>query len=80
MVMNNWMKWCSLTAVAMTLGLSGCSPKNVQARLDRNEAQAEAFRPVSTEVELIRIPANPDLPTWVVVVEPFVMGGEWRHG
>ena len=72
--MKNWTRWCSLTVAATTMGLLSCSPKNVQARLERNEAQAEAIRPVSTEVELVRIPANPNLPTWVVTIEPFIMG------
>lgn len=51
----------------------GCS-ESESAYVDRTEAQAQASQPVSTEVEAISIPADPDLPTLVLVVEPFVMG------
>jgi len=61
-------------AVMMVLFLVGGCVENVSARLDRKEGQAKDKRPVSTEVEVASIPADPSLPTYVVVVEPFMMG------
>lgn len=67
------MAMTSIAAAVMMFFANGCVG-NVSAYVDREEAQATAKRPVSTEVEAIGIPPNPSLPTWVVVVEPFVMG------
>ena len=61
-----------LVACFIGIGSGGCV-ENVSARVNREEAQAKADRPVSTEVELVSIPADPNLPSVVVVVEPFVM-------
>lgn len=60
-------------AVMSCFWLTGCS-ENDPAQVDRAEAQAQATRPVSTEVEAIEIPYDPNLPILVLVVEPFLMG------
>ncbi len=75
------------TSVAMmaVLFLVGCV-ENVSAHVDREEAQAKDKRPVSTEVEIASIPADPSLPTYVVVIQPFAIGasgvtsGQGYHG
>lgn len=65
--------WVEVVIVSVALvGLFGCS-ENQPARVERTNAQASAERPVSAEVAPIKIPHDPSLPTWVVVVEPFVM-------
>ena len=51
----------------------GCGDSK-PAQVERTAAQAQATQPVSTEVELVNIPADPALPTWVLVIEPFGMG------
>ena len=51
----------------------GCGDSK-PAQVERTAAQAQATQPVSTEVELVNIPADPALPTWILVVEPFGMG------
>ena len=72
--MNGQTKSTVASTLAMCLiGSSGCV-ENVSARVDRASARAAAERPISTEVETVSIPADPNLPTVVVVVEPFVMG------
>ena len=47
--------------------LIGCAT----AQVDRNAAKATSSAPAAAKVELISIPDNPSLPTFVVAVEPF---------
>lgn len=73
--MNGQTKSVAVIILALAVcfvGSSGCV-ENVSARVDRKSVQATPDRPVSTEVETVSIPADPNLPTVVVVVEPFVM-------
>lgn len=56
--------------VSWTIGCSEMEP----AFVDRAEARAQATQPASTEVEMISIATNPNLPTMVLTVEPFGMG------
>ncbi len=62
-----------VAVILVLVGQFGCS-ENQPARVDRVGAQAGAERPVVAEVALVSIPLDSALPTWVVVVEPFVMG------
>lgn len=74
MVMNSQVKGALIgVAIAAMLLLIGCV-ENIVAHVEREGAQATAERPVSTEVAVVRIPTDPNLPTYVIVVEPFVMG------
>lgn len=42
-----------------------------KSRIDKSEAQATSVAPESAQVEKIHLEYNPNLPTFVVVVEPF---------
>lgn len=42
-----------------------------KSRIDKSEAQATSVAPESTQVEKISFPYDPNLPKYVVVVEPF---------
>ncbi len=41
------------------------------AALDKRSLQAETGSPESTKIEVVKIPHNPSLPTYVLAVEPF---------
>ncbi|MCX8049899.1 MAG: hypothetical protein N3A55_09645 [Methylohalobius sp.] len=55
----------------LVLGLSACT-----ATVDRANVQAQAGAPVSAQVEIKHIPYDPNLPKFVVVVEPLQVGAE----
>ena len=42
-----------------------------KSKIDKSEAQATSTAPVSAQVETISFPFDPNLPKYVVVVEPF---------
>lgn len=50
------------------------------ARIDNQAVRATAGAPVSTEIEVVSIPYNPQLPTYVVAVEPFVFSRTFADG
>ena len=62
-----------LASYATLVLLSGCSEDAGPAQVDRFDAQAQPLRPVAAEVKPVSIPADPNLPTIVIVVEDFVM-------
>lgn len=55
----------------LLFGLAGCT-----ATVDRAGVQAQAGAPVSAQVEIKHIPYDPNLPKFVVVVEPLQVGAE----
>lgn len=55
----------------LALCLAACT-----ATVDRANVQAQAGAPVSAQVEIKRIPYDPNLPKFVVVVEPLQVGAE----
>lgn len=57
-------------AVAAGLTLAACAPASVDKRSVRATDQA----PESTQVEIVRIPYDPNFPYFVVVVEPLKVG------
>ncbi len=60
-----------LAGLALTFGVSFDAEAKKKQRIDKEDAQATATAPVSTQVESVTIPYDPNLPTFVVVVEPF---------
>lgn len=63
---------------SMMILSTGCA-----ATVDKASVQAQAGSPESTKVEVVSIPRNPNLPTFVVAVEPFVFSNTFaanEHG
>lgn len=62
-----------LVAVAMcaSLSMDASAQLRKKKRLDKSEAQATSVAPESAQVETISFPYDPNLPQFVVVVEPF---------
>jgi curli biogenesis system outer membrane secretion channel CsgG len=56
-----------LPAAALVVGLTGCAT----TPMDRTQAQASTETPVSTQVPIASVPYDPNLPVFVVAVEPF---------
>ena len=70
--MQTKLRWLGMVFILLaTSMLVGCG--DAQASVDRAEAEAQATRPAATEVVAVSIPHDPSLPTWLVVVEPFIM-------
>ncbi len=67
MIMSRMLNF--VAAGALTLGLAGCG-----ATVDKGSAKAQTGAPESAQVEVLSLPYNPNLPTYVVVVEPLVDG------
>lgn len=70
----------ALVAVALVPSMSAHAKK---VKIDKEEAKATSEAPVSAQVERLTIPYDPNLPQFVVVVEPFdysasgeISGGE----
>jgi len=65
-----------VTALAATLPLVvGCT-----ATVDKGSVQAKAGAPVSTQVEVVRIPFDSSQPMYVVTVEPLEVGADGSAG
>lgn len=65
-----------VTALAALFPLVvGCT-----ATVDKGSVQAKAGAPVSTQVEIARIPYDPSQPMYVVTVEPLQVGAEGSAG
>lgn len=61
--------------IAGSLLLSGCT-----ATLDKSSLQAKEGAPESTQTEVVSIPYNASLPTYVLAVEPFVFSRTLTEG
>ena len=65
----------SLLVVICLLVPVACGGKSkIRTEIDPHEAQARQELPVQAEVMPLSIPRDPGLPTWLLVVEPFVQG------
>src|SRR5439155_14649753 len=53
--------------LALAVLAAGCAT----ATVDKQSARATAVAPESTQVDVVRVPYDPSLPYYVVVVEPF---------
>ena len=63
-------KTIALTAVGIIVA-TGAEAERKKPRIDKNEAKATSEAPVSTQVDKVSFPFDPNLPKYVVVVEPF---------
>lgn len=61
-----------LAALAALVGTTGCAPATVNPEAVRATQDA----PPSTQVDVVRIPYDPNLPYYVVTVEPLTVGVE----
>ncbi len=67
-------KWFTVAAFAFVLVLAiagDASAKKKKELIDPADAQATSEAPVAAQVEEIRIPYDPNLPTYVIMIEPF---------
>lgn len=58
-------------AVCVSLTMDASAQLRKKKRLDKSEAQATSVAPESAQVQTISFPYDPNLPQFVVVVEPF---------
>lgn len=57
------------------IGITGCS-----VQLDKSRAKAESGAPESTQIEVVKIPYNSEMPTIVFAVEPFIFQETLQQG
>ena len=71
------MRKFALVATAC-MALASCAP----ATVDKQSVRATEGQPESTQVDVVRIPYDPNLPTYVVTVAPLRQRAELqsRHG
>src|SRR4029079_18650482 len=60
----------SVVAVGMAATLASCAP----ATVNKSSVRATDHAPESTQVDIVRIPYDPNFPYYVVVVEPLRPG------
>src|SRR6185369_1784999 len=58
--------------LALAVLAAGCAT----ATVDKQSARATAVAPESTQVDVVRVPYDPSLPYYVVVVEPFTFDAD----
>lgn len=70
--------WISRGALLLALGIAFAASQDASGqllrrknRLDKSDAKATSVAPESTQVEVIRLDYDPDLPQFIVVVESF---------
>ncbi|MBU6281762.1 hypothetical protein KGQ64_05925 [bacterium] len=61
-----------LVAALALFAIAGCAP----ATVDPQAVRATQYAPPSTQVDVVRIPHDPNLPWYVVTVEPLTVGVE----
>ncbi|MBM4268490.1 MAG: hypothetical protein FJ144_18085 [Deltaproteobacteria bacterium] len=59
-----------MTLLASLVSFLGCAP----ATVDKSSVRATQTAPESTQVDIVRIPYNPNLPRYIVTVEPLAFG------
>jgi curli biogenesis system outer membrane secretion channel CsgG len=75
MYMRRYLSVLSICFSIFALSLSGCS-----ASLDKSKTRADEGATESTEIQVIQIPYNPDLPTYVFAIEPFIFRESLQQG
>jgi len=68
---NSFVTCCALVLAALVAAAPAQAQREKKSKIDKNVARATTETPVSTQVDRVSYPMSPDLPRYVVVVEPF---------